>query len=258
MGLVEAVVRAQSGYRSDIAALKEELGRREIFLPLADGGDSREGLQTLEKATKVIVHNLRSGDGTSWIPIFTSVEALRSAGDRNGWKTGGGPLRFIAMTGTTGFESMFSPALESGVNKGVVFDVGQRSELAMKAGEILQMLKGEPIPLVDYASKQPARVGEQVFVGWPAVPPPAELTAAIGGVLRGERSVKSYALRQVFMPERDVMPHLILDIAGDISEPDRRRISQGVGAAMSSIDLPPPGYVDVAFNFDEGADPAGT
>jgi SseB protein N-terminal domain len=247
--LVDAVVRAQSGYRSDVAALKAALGGAEIFVPLEDPGQIREGLQTLKTDAKVTIHNLRSADGTAWIPLFTTLDALRAAGEQNGWTTGNGPLQFLSIKGTVALESMFAPALESGANTGLVFDVGQRSELAMMADEVLQMLKGEPIPLVDYASKQPARGTEQTFVGLPAVPPPTELLDSIAGVLRAEQLVRSYAVRQVFIPERDVAPHLLLDISGEIPEQDRRRISQRVGAAMNGIKLPPPGYLDVAFNF---------
>ena len=249
MTLVDAVVRAQSGYRSDVAALKAELGRAEVFVPLEDQGQIREGLQTLKTDARVTIHNLRSGDGTAWIPLFTTLDALRAAGEQNGWTTGDGPLQFLSIKGMVALESMFAPAFESGANAGLVFDVGQPSELAIRAGEVLQILKGEPIPLVDYASRQPTRGTEESFVGWPAVPPPPELLDSIAGVLGTEQLVKSHAVRQVFIPERDVAPHLMLDISGEISDDDRRRISQRIGAAVSGIKLPPPGYLDVAFNF---------
>ena len=59
----------------------------------------------------------------------------------------------------------------------------------------------------------------------------------------------SYHVRQVYIPERDVMPHLILDIESTAPEPERRRIAQLVIDAIKNIALPPPGYLDIAFNF---------
>ncbi len=45
------------------------------------------------------------------------------------------------------------------------------------------------------------------------------------------------------------MPHLILDIETAAPEAERRRISQRVGEAIHGVALPPPGYLDIAFNF---------
>jgi len=250
MALVDSLIRAQSGYRSDVAALVGQLKKSDVFAPLQAGGDLPSKPSTLTVDTSVALHNLPSADGTVWIALFSSVEALRRAGERHKWFTDRGPLRYIGFKWDAGIEGMFLKALESGGNAGIVFDEGSRSELGLRASEVLSIARGDVIPLVDYAARQPTRSKEQVFVGDPATPPPQALLDAVRSTLSTEQAVTSYHVRQVYIPERDVMPHLILDIESTASEPERRRISQLVGDAINNIALPPPGYLDIAFNFN--------
>lgn len=250
MTLVDALIRAQSGYRSDVAALVQELKRSDVFAPLAKGGNLPSRPTTLTANTLVTLHNLPSDDGTVWAVLFSSIETLHKAGTQHNWKTDGGPLHYIGFKWDAGIEGMFRRALESGGNAGIVFDVGARSELALNAAEVISIVKGDLVPLVNYAARQPARGNEQVYIGKPAVPPPMELVEAVKLTLSTESAVTAYHLRQVYVPERDVMPHLILDIETAASEAERRRISQRVGEAIHGIALPPPGYLDIAFNLD--------
>jgi hypothetical protein len=147
---------------------------------------------------------------------------------------------------------MFLDAIESGDSAGIVFDVGSRSELALDAGEVMSITKGEIVPLVNYPSRQPTRDREEVYIGEPAHPPPVELIEAIRSVLKAEPAVKAHHVKQIFIPERDVMPHLILDIEAEAPEAERTRISGRVGDAIRGIPLPPPGYLYIAFNFNRG------
>jgi len=251
MALVDALIRAQSGYRSDLAALVEELNLSEVFAPLGSGADLPSTPTTLEVAKMVKLHNLPSADGKTWAALFSGVGRLQIAGVQFHWTTDGGPLRFMAFKWDDAIQGMFLPAIESGGIAGIVFDVGGSSELALNASEMSAIARGEMVPLIDYASQHPARGDEQVFIGEPATAPPATLVDAIQTILATEPAVISHHLRQVYIPERDLMPHLILDIHSQASEAERRRISQRVGEAIDGIPLPPPGYVDVAFNFVE-------
>jgi hypothetical protein len=250
MSLVDSLIRAQSGYRSDVAALVDQLKKSDVFAPLQASGNLPSKPSTLTVDTSVALHNLPSADGAAWIALFSSIEALRRSGERHKWFTDRGPLRYVGFKWDAGIEGMFLKALESGSNAGIVFDEGSRSELGLRASEVLSIARGEVIPLVDYTSRQPTRGKEQVFVGEPAAPPPQALLEAVQSTLSTERVVTSHHLRQVYMPERDVMPHLILDIESTASEPERRRISHRVGEAIKNIELPPPGYLDIAFNFN--------
>jgi hypothetical protein len=250
MRLVDALIRAQSGYRSDVAALVKELQGSDVFAPLATGGNLPSRPTTLKLETLVILHNIRSGDGTLWIALFSSVETLRKAGVGNGWTTDGGPLKYFGFKWDAAIEAMFRNALESGANAGIVFDAGSPSELALNAAEVISIAKGDVVPLVNYVAQQPTRRNEVAYVGEPATAPPAELTEVIQSVLESEPAVTAHHLRQIFTPERDVMAHLILDIESQAPEPERRRISQRVGEAIRGIPLAPPGYLDIAFNFN--------
>jgi hypothetical protein len=247
--LVDALIRAQSGYRSDVAALVKELKRSDVFAPLAKGGNIPRRRTILKADTLVTLHNIRSGDGTPWIALFSSVETLRKAGAGNGWMTDGGPLQFAGFKWDAAIEGMFRDALESGGNAGIVFDVGSPSELGLNAAEVISIARGDVVPLVNYVAQQPTRDKEVVYVGEPAIAPPAELIEVIKSVLESEPAVTAHRLRQIFTPERDVMAHLLLDIESQTPEPERRRISQRVGDAIRGIPLAPPGYLDITFNF---------
>lgn len=249
VSLVEALTRARSGYRSDVAALVEELGHADVLAPLARAADLPSSPTTLRAHASLALHTLPSGDGTVWAALFSGPETLGEAGTRNGWTTDGGPLRFVGLGWEAALRGVYLPVLESGENAGIVFDAGAPSELALNASEVISIARGEFVPLVWYASRQPTRGDEQAFVGDPAEAPPPALVDAIASALGAEPAVTSYHLRQVFVPERDVLPHLTLDIHTDASEPDRRRISRRVGESIRDITLPPPGYLDVAFNF---------
>lgn len=245
----EALARAQSGYRSDVAELAKVLAEAELFAALAEDSELSESRQMLEAGAKLKLHEVVDATGGKWAAVFSSVEALGRTGDQYQWSSGGGPLRFLAANGAELIQSVLAPTLESGATSGIVFDAGQGSELAMTPEETLSMIRGEPIPLVGYSSQQPARGTEQVHIGEPAVPPSAALTTAIANVLDRVREVKSYRLIQVFVPERDVMSHLMLDVVGDLRASQQREISERIGAAVERLQLPAPGYLDVAFNF---------
>jgi hypothetical protein len=248
-----ALARAQSGYRSDVAALAKVIAEAELFAALAEDSESDDDLEMVEAgATLKLHHVVDDTSGSKWTALFSSAEALRKAGFQFDWGTSGGPLQFLAANGAELFRSVLAPALESGSASGIIFDVGRESELAMTPEEMLSMMRGEPIPLLAYASRRPANGTEQIHVGEPAVPPPPALTTAIAKVLDRVREVKSYRLIQVFIPERDVRSHLMLDIVGDLPESQQREISAQIGAAIAGVKLPPPGYLDVVFNFPEG------
>jgi len=250
VSLVEALVKAQSGYRSDVAALVEELKRSEVFAPLVTGGQLPARPTALAIDTMLALHGLPSGDGTVWVALFSSVATLEEAGSRKNWRTDGGPLRYIGFRWEAGIDGMFRQAMEEGRNAGIVFDAGATSELALNVSEVISIANGAIVPLENYVAGQPTRANEQVYIGEPAIPPPAELVHAVESVLGSEPAVSGYQLRQVFIPERDVVAHLVLDIQTQAPESERRRLAQRVGEAIAGIPLPPPGYLDIAFNFN--------
>jgi type III secretion system (T3SS) SseB-like protein len=253
MSLADALRRAQSGYRSDVSNLVEQLRRSNLYAPLEAGANLPETPTTLTSGTPLRLHNVRSGDGSAWLPLFSSVDTLRHAGTRHGWTTDGGPLRFVSFRWDDAIAGMFRQVVTSSGNAGVVFDWGSASELALNAGEVISIADGTVIPLVGYAANQPTRGNEEVFVGEPATAPPPELVDAVRSALAGEEDVRSYALRQFYMPERDVMPHLVLDIECSAPEPQRQRIAQRVGQAVEQIRLDPPGYMDIMFNLSRSS-----
>jgi hypothetical protein len=249
----EALVQAQTGYRSDVAALARALARAELFVALVEDSEPGNAPEVLQPGANLKLHSvIDETTGTAWTAVFSSPETLGRAGQQLNWKTGGGPLQFLAANGAELIGSVLTPALESGATSGIVFDAGQKSELAMSADEVLSMIGANPLPLVGYASRQPATGTELIQVGEPAVPPPAALTTAIARILDRVGEVRSYRLLQVFVPERDVTSHLMLDIVGDLPESQQRKISAAIGAAIEDIPLPPPGYLDIAFNFADG------
>jgi len=128
----EALVQAQSGCRSDVAALARALAQAELFVALVEDSEAGIAPEVLEPGANLRLHSVvDETTGTAWTAVFSSAETLGRAGHQLNWETGGAPLQFLAANGAELIGSVLTPALESGATSWLVFDAGQESELAM-------------------------------------------------------------------------------------------------------------------------------
>jgi hypothetical protein len=84
-----------------------------------------------------------------------------------------------------------------------------------------------------------------VLVAEPAEPPSPALVAALERCLSDLPDVKSHRLLHTFNPERDLEPHLTLELTAPATA-DQRLIAERVIETIGEH-VPPPGYVDIVF-----------
>jgi hypothetical protein len=198
-------------------------------------------------------HVTWSRDGLAWIPVFSSAEALASAGSGHSWQTDGGELQMAALP----FEDLVAVLNQAFLDEqtgGIVFDLGLDTQLVLSSDEVLSLAAGTAIPITDLAGQQPARGDEQMYVGEPAESS-EQLVSQIQQILGREPHVTGSHLYQVFIPERDVMPHLLLSLTSPAADATREEIGIRVSDAVAQLDVPPPGYIDVMFDFDPNSVP---
>jgi hypothetical protein len=100
------------------------------------------------------------------------------------------------------------------------------------------------VPLVGYVENLPEQDFERTIVAEDGDPPPAELVRALDGCVEKLRELESWRLSRTFNPDRDLEPHLTLELTTDT--PDRKALADRVFSDIESL-LPAPGYVDIVF-----------
>jgi hypothetical protein len=242
-----ALVRgARRGLRRDVAALEAALDDTEFYVPLRTsiaGAAEGEAL-TLDREVEIVPHFLVDEDGIHYATLFTKPEHVEAPALALGWTTDGDELRVCTLPGRIACELALSVIDETDVH-GLVLDPSQPSELFLRRAELASITAGHPVPLVGYVSELPPLEGEKVLVAEPAEPPPAALVAALAACVRELPDVKAHRLLHTFNPERDLEPHLTLELTASESA-DQRVIAERVIGTIGEH-VPPPGYIDIVF-----------
>jgi hypothetical protein len=242
-----ALVRgARRGLRRDVAALEAGLDDAELYVPLMqsiEGAAEGEALE-LDHAVEIVPHFLVDPEGLRYAALFTRPEHVEALAEPLGWKTDGEELRVCTLPARIACELALSVIDETAVH-GLVIDASQESELFLRRSELASVIAGHPLPLVGYVSELPPLDGEKVLVAEPAEPPPLALVTALEACLRGLPDVKGHRLLRTFNPERDLEPHLTLELTAPASA-DQRTIAERVIDTIGEH-VPPPGYVDIVF-----------
>jgi hypothetical protein len=242
-----ALVRgARRGLRRDVAALEAGLDDAELFVPLMqsiEGAAEGEALE-LDHAVEIVPHFLVDPEGLRYAALFTKPEHVEALAEPLGWKTDGEELRVCTLPARIACELALSVIDETAVH-GLVIDASQASELFLRRSELASVIAGHPLPLVGYVSELPPLDGEKVLVAEPAEPPSPALVAALERCLSDLPDVKSHRLLHTFNPERDLEPHLTLELTAPATA-DQRLIAERVIETIGEH-VPPPGYVDIVF-----------
>lgn len=242
-----ALVRgARRGLRRDVAALEAGLDDTELFVPLArsiTGAEEGEAL-VLDREIEIVPHFLVDPEGLRYATLFTKAEHVEALAEPLGWKTDGDELRVCTLPARIACELALSVIDETAVH-GLVLDPSQPSELFLRRSELASVIAGHPVPLVGYVQELPPLEGEKVLVAEPAEPPPPALVAALEACLRELPDVKAHRLLQTFNPERDLEPHLTLELTAPETA-DQRTIAERVIDTIGEH-VPPPGYIDIVF-----------
>ena len=252
--LTPLIVIARRGLRRDVQHLCDALPSGKLFAALASSveGIPNEREVTLRKGTKFIVHVLPHPTNTAKTlsALFTKEEFFASMQKTSGWTTDGGPLRFLSLGAKDALE-LVRQAIDAGQSFGLVINPYQESVLELLPEEVRSLAQGEPLPFIHYVRNVPVQQGETFLVGKPAVPPPAELVETVEKYTASHPQINGYKLVQIFNPERDVEPHLVLNILTMIGEAEHQEISREISLAITGK-IPPPGYIDIVFNTKLG------
>jgi hypothetical protein len=242
-----ALVRgARRGLRRDVAALEAGLDDTELFVPLMQSieGAAEGEAMVLDRAVEIVPHFLVDPEGLRYAALFTKPEHVEALAEPLGWLTDGDELRVCTLPARIACELALSVIDETAVH-GLVIDASQESELFLRRSELASVIAGHPVPLVGYVSELPPLEGEKVLVAEHAEPPPPALVAALESCLRELPDVKGHRVLRTFNPERDLEPHLTLELTAPPTA-DQRAIAERVIGTIGEH-VPPPGYVDIVF-----------
>lgn len=243
-----AVVAARRGFRRDVQALIAALDSAPLLVPLAksiEGVDIGD-VQEVGEELSLTPHLLFDDDRRGYLAVFTRGDLLERATARVGWTTDDAPLEYCTLPAAVVLELGLALVDETTV-RGMLVNPFDDGELVLLRHEIASIAQGRALPLVGYVGDIPVGDDEQRLVAQMEGPPPSEVVLAIDGVLGAEGPL-SYRIHRTFNPERDVEPHLTLNVLTE-GKPDVDRVGLAarLGAALEGK-LPPPGYVDILFD----------
>jgi hypothetical protein len=246
-GLTALCLGATRGFRRDVAALEAALDEADLWIPLArriPGVPEGEPV-ALDRELEIIPHFLTDAEGGHHVALFTTSELISDSAERLGWTTEGEELGVCALPARIALQLALD-LVDDETIVGLVIDAGHPSELVLRRSELASIVRGQPLPLVGYVADIPPEDGERTLVAEPSDPPPPELTELLERCLADLPAVTRHRLLRTFNPERDLEPHLTLELT--VTEgTDRRALAERVIGAVGDR-LPPPGYLDVVFD----------
>jgi len=239
-----AVAAARRGFKRDVGALVAALRKARLFVPLAKRianvpvGREQEVGEELSLSPHLLFDDERRG----YVAAFTRPELVTRATDEIGWTTDDGPLEFVALPSQVVLELALALADDDRVG-GLLLNALDGSELVLRRHELASIAQGRALPLVGYVADLPFDPNEERLVAEMEGGPSPEIVSAIEKVLQDT----PYALKRTFNPERDLEPHLTLNVIGADATADRAALAERIAASLDGL-LPPPGYIDILFD----------
>lgn len=245
--LTHAIMRAQSGLKSDVAALVDALGDAEVLVPLAaDVADVPEGerMETDEPLT-IQPHMVLDPDGGAFCAFFTHVVFVEPISSQLGWGTDGGELKLCTLMAKHAMQMALSVIDEVEV-RGLVLNPGTDCELMLLRDELAALAQGQAIPLVGYVQDITSTDEASTLLAEPSDPPPEDFLKALNAARESLEAVLDCQVQRTFNPERDREPHLTLQVRLRDEQADREHIARTLADAVEGT-VPPPGYLDIVF-----------
>lgn len=244
----EAVRVARRGFRRDVAGLIAALQKARLLVPLAKRIEELPvGMeQHVGDELSLSPHLLFDDDRVGYLPVFTRAAMLERATDQVGWGTGESGLEYAGLPGPVVLELALAVVDDDHV-EGLLLNPLDDTELILHRHEIASIAQSRAIPLVGYVGDIPFGEDEQRLVAEMEGPPPPDVVEAIEQVLQASNTGLRYVLARTFNAERDLEPHLTLNLIGGAKGLDRSAVANELAAALDGI-LPPPGYIDILFD----------
>lgn len=241
--LTEALQAAQSGLRRDVQRLVDATAGGILYLPLARSMKAPLGE---ERVTPVAMHLLHDPQGRRAVALFTREEFLSKAGSHFGWRTDDRPLQLAGLRARDAL-NLALPLVDGEKVRTLVINAFQPSCLELSVSELKAIAGGKALPLVGYVPRTPVQKGEQFNVGEPALPPSPDLVRALQGFIAANPETSGFDLVQMFNPERDLEPHLTLNIRTRGRNPNPQALVDKVNESIRGK-LAPPGFLDIMFD----------
>jgi hypothetical protein len=246
-GATAAVGAARRGFKRDVAALIAALRSARLLVPLAKRianvpvGQEQEVGEELSLSP----HLLFDDERRAFVTAFTENALVARATDEIGWTTDDGPLEYCALPGQVVLELALGLADDDRVG-GLLLNPLDKTELMLRRHEVASIAQGRALPLVGYVGEIPFDPNEQRLIADLEGGAPEEVIRAIEAVLK-TASLSTYALKRTFNAERDLEPHLTLNVVGAGETTDRAAVAEKLSAALDGL-LPEPGYIDILFD----------
>ena len=242
-----AVAAARRGFKRDVADLIAALRASRLMVPLAKrianvpvGQEQEEG-----EELSLSPHLLFDDERVGYVTAFTENALIARATDEVGWTTDEGPLEYCTLPGQVVLELALGLSDDERIG-GLLLNPLDSTELILRRHEIASIAQGRALPLVGYVGEIPFDPNEQRLIADMEGGPPEEVVLAIEAVLK-KVAISTYALKRTFNAERDLEPHLTLNVVGAGAATDRSAVARELAAALEGL-LPPPGYIDILFD----------
>lgn len=247
--LTPFVARARRGFKSDVSAFIRAARGGRLLVPLARRIEEVPlGVeQQVADELSLSPHLLFGDDRIGFLPVFTRPELVARATDRVGWETGDGPLEYCALPGPAAMDLGLAVVDDERIG-GMVINPFDETELVLRRHEIGSIAQGRAIPLVGYVAEIPLGADEERLVAEMDGPPPAEVVERVRAILQETPGKPSFSVHRTFNAERDVEPHLTLNVVlGDAADVDRGALGARIAESLEGH-LPPPHYIDIVFD----------
>lgn len=245
--VTDLVHAAHRGLKRDVQQLLEALQGAELYVPLQQPMSGVPiGVQVeMSDGLTLIPHLLEDEDGEQYAALFTETQMLEVVQEELGWITGTGALEYCSVPAFAALDMALQVVDEERV-VGLVLNPLDESELLLSRRELASLAQNTAVPLVNYVRDIPELEDEQTLVAELEGPPPRELTQALDALVAECGTIESYVLQQTFNAERDLEPHLTLQVKtrGDVEiQALSRRIVERIEGKV-----PEPGYIDILFD----------
>lgn len=245
--VTEAVAAAHRGLRRDVQRLLDLLQDAEFHVPLqAPMAGVPLGVEVeMADGLTLIPHLLEDEDGDQYAALFTETSMLEVVQEELGWTTGEGGLEFCSVPALAALDMALQVIDEERV-VGLVLNPLDDTELLLSRAEVASIAQNTALPLVTYVRDIPELDDEKTLVAELDGPPPRDLTQALDALVAESGSIESYALQQTFNAERDIEPHLTLQVKtrGDV---EVQSLSRTIVERIEGK-VPEPGYIDILFD----------
>lgn len=245
--LSAALVRAQSGLRSDVLPLVEMLDEAQVFIPLAEDIPDVPEDENVEIGEELTFrpHMLLDSDHRAYAVAYSDPELVEPLVEALGWTTSGGPLKFIHLPARVAFD-LAQQNVDGRDVEGLAFNPSTDFELVLRRDEAAAINGGQALPLVGYVEELPDGPDTDTLVVEGADPPPPELLEALERAKVRINDLTGSQVATTFNPERDREPHLTITLFLARPDVDRAALAEEV-MELASPFLPDPGYADIVF-----------